>query len=137
MDISTAKGILRCDEDDVLDYIAARELRWAFDLRSLGATKSFVRILARSVEAVQKGDTDLQPATLDAVMKIMFPHGREWMRATELMTEWNTGSDFIHDMIKAGELRIVPGTGDTVNKTPTIYRISAEQLLRTRRMPYL
>lgn len=158
MDITTAKGILRCDEDDILDFIATREIRWAFDLRSPGATKAFIRILAHSVHEFSgslssEGRASASGAstnssnfgvrtsndltTIEAVLDHMFPHRRQYLRGTELATEWNTGSDFIHDMIKAGELKIVPGTGDTINKTPTIYRTSAEQLLRTRRMPYL
>ena len=141
MDIRAVRGTLRdLDEDDILELISAKALRWAFDLRSNQANRAEVRVFAPCVEEYQsKADSrelkaEREFSTIDQVIDWIFPFKRPALKATELKRQWNTGSTHIHNLIRDGLLQAVPGTGDKVNQTPTVLRASAVEFLKARQM---
>lgn len=136
--VAGVRAVLGSDEDDILKLISARHLRWAFDLRGLGAVRASVRIFAPCVheyQARQQGHPLPPCATsLEQVFDSIFPHKRPTLRATELKARWNASSTHLHNLIAAGLLTAVSGTGNSVNQTPMVTRASAIEFLKQRQL---
>jgi hypothetical protein len=138
MTLCAVKGALGEDEDSILDLISERFLPWAFDLRGASAKRSEVRIYGPSVEEFQMlregNPATPQTESLDQVIERIIGHSKPVMPATELVRRWVVTSIHIHRLIAAGLLKTVPGTGDAVNKTPSVTRESAIAFLKERQM---
>ena len=125
------------DEDDILDLISFKRIAWAFDLRTKGATRAEVRIFAPCVpqcQAFLRGESVVTVNTLADVVSWLFPHNRQMTKATELKRAFNTSSTHIHNLIRDGLLTAIPGTGDNVNRTPTVTRESVVAFLKERQL---
>jgi hypothetical protein len=138
MTIESARGWLPGrDEDDILDLISLKRIAWAFDLRTAGAVRCEVRIFAPCVpECVcfLNGLAVPQSYTFDNVIFWLFPHKREYLGATELKRAFNTSSTHIHNLIRDRLIHTVPGTGDNINRTPTVTRQSVTAFLKERQL---
>ena len=139
VDVGGARGILRdVDEDGILELISDKVLPWAFDIRKAQAKRSEVRIFTHCVwlyKLAREGQpVTPQVETLEGVVDWLFPHKRPTLWATDLKRQWNTSSTHIHNLIKDGLLQAVPGTGDKINKTPTVLRASAAAFMKERQM---
>ncbi len=136
--VAGVRAVLGADEDDVLKLIETRRLRWAFDLRGAGAKRAALRVFAPCVQEYQAREQGRPAppcaATVDQVIDCVFSHKRPILRATELKARWNASSTHLHNLIAAGLLAAVPGTGDCVNQTPMVTRASAIAFLKQRQL---
>lgn len=138
MTITGARGWLGGkDEDDILDLISHKRIRWAFDIRTKDAKRAEVRIFAPCVAECQQylHGQDVPPVATEfsVVMRWILPN-RDVVRATEIKRALNTSSQHIHNLLTDGSLSAIPGTGNSVNKTPSVTRVSVERFLKERQL---
>lgn len=136
------KGAMGLGEDEVLDEIALRNLRWAFDLRSPGSEKIFLRVWTRAVAAWGNPKIEL-PHKLAEVLRWLLPGRSEitgMVSGVELQRLGFGTSGHILNLIASGALES-RGVGSHVDLTtgrrgpggsPNVTRASVEKLLKER-----
>lgn len=138
MSLDAVKGALDCSEDDVMELIADRQLPFAFDLRGPDAGKVYVRVFAESVEKFKAQGAapvvkESSAAEIERVIKEILPPKRI-LFTSHLESAFNVVAQHIKNLIHAGFIEIVPGTGNPINQSPAILRESAANFLRERRL---
>jgi hypothetical protein len=137
--IEAARKDLRTDEDEIM-YLIQDGQMLAFDLRTPGADKAFVRIWPASIDAImaaRKTGTQvrrIKDEELPSIISKIISIDRSHVRAVILRNRLVTSSTHIHNLIRPGLLEAVPGTGDTINQTPLLIRTSIVAFLKQRRM---
>jgi hypothetical protein len=128
-----AAMILGCRRDQVLDYVEDGSLQNVFNLAASPVShRRFIRVLARSVLDFKAGvKSGLSDA---AVLALIFPELRQRFSTTEIAWAWACDSGHVHNLIRCGLIKAVPGTGDSVNKSPMIPRPSLTDFLASRRI---
>ncbi|NOS70082.1 MAG: hypothetical protein HOP33_09140 [Verrucomicrobia bacterium] len=140
--IDGCKGALGLSEDEVLAEIAARRLRWAFDLRTDDSERMFLRVWTRAVAAF--ADEKIQmPTALKDVFTWLLPPNSQLLGVitTEQLEHVGFGtSGHIHNLISCGKLESVGLAGNRKSVhgrrgpggSPNVTRASVEKLLRER-----
>ena len=108
LSIDAAKAILNRDEDAILSLIQSGDLAWAFDLRSPGTRRSFIRIYKDSIFQLlptlrfEKHSI----ATLDDVLGEILPKPRrDGIKSPHLARCFNCGSTHIHALLSSRAIR--------------------------------
>ena len=140
MEVGTARGALKLNEDEVLELVEVRLALIGFNIASPGTRRRELRILAESVYAYSKVDHDLNPEYYcaltqeTAIASILPRHNKPWFEGTELAALLICSSALIIDLIGSKCLEKLPGT--TIHPgpggTPLITRDSFVAFLKER-----
>ena len=109
--LGAAMGILDRSEDDILNLIEVGLLRWAFDIRGLGARCAEWRIWRQSI--VDYANSPVIPERRrDQVIASILPKPcRTEIGRMQLARALNCSHTHVCQLIDAGELVAVPGSG--------------------------
>jgi hypothetical protein len=140
MGIEAVKGVLDCDEDAVMAYIADGTIEWAWDLR--GATRSerqFVRVWAQSVDRARHILAGDKPSQFDLrdpeIVHALLKHSKPFVKSSELQRVWNCSGDHVNDLIRTGLLATVKAKTELAcNEASSITRETLITFMSSRRI---
>ena len=116
--LESARLALKCTEDQLMAWIVAGQLEWAFDLRAKEASRAYIRILTQSVVKLQQPLTPPHSRRRDwktwisgapcfeEVFASVFRHHRPWIRTSELVQVWNCCPRHIRNLMDLNFLEI-------------------------------
>ena len=133
--VETAMWLLSLREDAVMDLIANGHLI-AFDLRGPEARRALPAIWSRSLRchAASSSSTSLARPKMSEILPDILPPGTRDLRFSEVMVALGIKPFHMHNLMEAGLLQPVPGTGNNINRSPVITRASVVEFLTRRRM---
>ncbi len=143
--IESARLALKCSEEQLMAWILAGDLEWAFDLRGKNNSRAYIRVLTRSVVKLQQPRTPVSlrrrdwaawmsaAPSFDAVFESVFRHHRPWMRTSELVQVWNCCSGHIRNLIDLKFLEIAE-KHYMPNEARLVSRQSVADFMRQRRI---
>jgi len=138
--VSTARRVLWVKTPRVMELILDKQLV-AFDLRGEASGNALPGIWFQSLRAFWERQHSGCQAALDygteataLAIADLLPEHRDRLRLTELEDLFCVSRFHMHNLVRAGLLQAVNGTGNTVNQTPMIPRRSVVEFLTARRM---
>lgn len=112
MTVDTAKGILDCSEDEIIELIEVQGALVAWNIASPNADRRELRILTQSVaDYLAAGRSPCYHSMLapDAAVSDLVPD-RPFLRGTDIQRILNCGSTHVLNLVESKALALVPGT---------------------------
>ena len=129
----TACSLLDCGELEILKKVESGLLPFAWDIRRSKASRSCLRVLARSVSELQKSGKADASCELRQVIDSILPRFHQTIPSTEIARLLNCGGDHVANLIRDGLLGRFEVTKPP-KQAPKITRQSFVQFLTERRI---
>ncbi|MEN6533051.1 MAG: hypothetical protein ABFD89_05270 [Bryobacteraceae bacterium] len=141
-----AKHVLDLNEDYILDLIAGKQIRFAWNI-GLGKDRREIRILRASIDHYMAHGSKPDGLTEDAVFALLLPPGfqskldprhpdRTYLTNGEIQRSLNCVSDHVLHLVESGDLALEPKTdyGRGPNNAARITVVSFKAFLQSRRL---
>lgn len=115
MTVDSAKGILDCTEDDIVELVEVQLALIAWNIAAPGAERRELRILTRSVSEYLRDNPDRNPCYHSTLcpaeaVSLVLPSDKPAFTGVEIQRSLNCGSTHVITLVESRALRLVPGT---------------------------